>query len=88
MDDGDRYTVTVVTSSEKRAGAPFREQLTARTVTLAASGTLFVDGRTDGKVRARTFQPDSWVRFEVRRIRMEGAPSPTLSSHSAGSSVG
>jgi hypothetical protein len=27
MDDGDQYTVTVVTSSEKRAGAPFREQL-------------------------------------------------------------
>ena len=61
MDDGDRYAVTVVTSSKERAGAPFREQLTARTVTLAASGTLFVDGRTDGKVRARTFQPDSSI---------------------------
>jgi hypothetical protein len=75
MDDGDQYSVTVVSSSKGRSGAPFREQLTARTVTLAASGTLFVDGRTDGKVRARTFQPDSWVRFEVKRIRMEGVES-------------
>jgi hypothetical protein len=51
--------------ADRRGGS----SIGSRSVTLAASGTLFVDGRIEGKTYVRTFPNDSWDSFEVKHIR-------------------
>ncbi|SDR63794.1 hypothetical protein SAMN05519103_09045 [Rhizobiales bacterium GAS113] len=76
--DSDQFSVTVRRINEGLHDQPC-ERLTAQSVTLAASGTLFVDGKIDGKTYVRTFSPGLWDSFEVKRIRAEagGSRMPT-----------
>ncbi|SDR64264.1 hypothetical protein SAMN05519103_09594 [Rhizobiales bacterium GAS113] len=74
MNDNDQFSVTVSLIIEGLHD-PQYEHLTARSVTLAASGTLFVDGRIDGKLHSHAFESERWDSFEVKRIRAEAGGS-------------
>ncbi|SEE75896.1 hypothetical protein SAMN05444161_7041 [Rhizobiales bacterium GAS191] len=74
MGDNDEFSVTVSCTNEG-SHDPSHEHLTARSVNLSASGTLLVDGKTDGKVYVRTFHPGLWDSFEVKRISAKAGDS-------------
>ncbi|SEF06318.1 hypothetical protein SAMN05519104_8188 [Rhizobiales bacterium GAS188] len=68
--DSDQFSVTVRRINDGLRDPPY-ENLTAQSVTLTASGTLFVDGKINGKTHLRTFSLSVWGSFEVKRIRAE-----------------